>query len=466
MALRIYLSTNRAGYNGDALDYLELNNTLSRAVPWNGTIANFSTSTTTPFRLAMNDVTGERYAPRAPETTLSVSGGAFGPYQPLAIQRSTVTETIPLQIVGQTRALAQEAASILHRVLQSATVDGPALLFIEPESGDGTVVWRVFRGAVQETAQTFNEEASQKTYRVQLLIERDAVGVNGTIEQLFNSTTFTNGIGQAFPATLNGEYATVGQPLSLILDGTWLSSAALKTLLIGIAKSEAVATGSSSAVTSSTSGVLISGATASLTVAEIGPALFRALVTVTGPSANLQIRAELRYGNSTGQILYQSPWLSTGSVGTQLVDCGGVAIDLPTRGALFAGKTMACLVYARSSNGSATTGNVTRTVILNLATWSKLITVQSTGTADTVELESFAQYNTGSGVFTPIPPIAYVSNGGVLRQRVPIRGTPPVALAGYRLFLAGYDGSNYDTTDTIIVTARHLPMYATARSVL
>lgn len=427
-----------------------------RATPWNGSGMPWNGLGNTPFEIANNDVTGERFVITAPaRTPIQSGGGIFVPWlETIGVQYGNRQVVIPIQARASSQSNLQKLLNPIRELLFGGAYALPVYLTVT--YGGLTVDLLVEGGTLQEGPQFWNDENDRGLLRATLTLEcRIGAGAEQTVT---GGTTFTNAVIQtALLGSLKGDLRRVGQPLIMTLEGGDIALGTTKLIYAAVCSAAADSGSlSESLATSSTSGVTAAGA-ATIGNANVRALRYRTLAQITSPSSNLQVRLYTQYANGSGQIVAQgSEWISVGT-STIILDLGYAKPQLPGSGNLH------CRLQYRSSNGAATSGTLSRVRALAYYTFCKITTPNATGTNGRIDIASPSPSNEqdlgGSGI-TSGGAVVYNSTPAI-EQICTVAGSLPVAILNGQLFLAWTSNGVFDPADTITVAANTLPLYET-----
>jgi hypothetical protein len=439
-------------------DVVYLNGAAS--VAWTGSGTPWDTSATTPFEIANNDVTGERYVLRAPvHTPIQSGGGAFSPWQKtLATTAGNRVIAIPLQARATTDANLSTLISVLRRYLFDMTHrDG---LTLSVTYGSQTVLLRVESGTFQETDRFWNDEDSRGLVRGTLTLEC-RIGTASAGVTLGTGTNITNAVANtSLMSSLIGDWRYAGQPLELWLDGGDIGTTGTKVVYCAITKTTARNSSSfaESLITSSTSGATATG-TVSIALPSARATSIRALCYITSPASNLEVRAVIRYDTSAGQAVYTGPWVAPGTSNI-IVDLGFVRPAYTDTGV-----SLLLQLQYRSTTGGATSGALVYLYLLDCFTFCAITPPASTGTNENLLIASASPGidAISSNLFnpTPLPGFAVVEASSIIRQHCAVAGQYPVAIRGAGIWLAWIDGGVFDVSDVIDLDSKYIPLYET-----
>jgi hypothetical protein len=432
----------------------------SAMVAYDGSGTPWDTSATTPFKIHMNDVTGPRWVITAPERTPIQQGSAlFSPWlSTLATVGGNRAVTIPIRAQANSDANLTALAGVLRRYLFDMT--HRIGLTLSVTYGGKTVLMRVESGRFQETDHFWNDEDGSGVLRGVLTLEC-RIGTATAGVTLGTGTDITNGVvNTSLMNALVGDWRYFGQPLELQLTNGDIATTGTKTVYCAITN-DAQRTPSSLAETlntNSTTGVTATG-TLTITLPLRRATTIRALAYISSPSANLEVRAVIRYDTSAGMVVYTGPWVAPGTSNI-IVDLGFVKPAY-----LDTGVGLLLQMQYRSTTGAATSGALIYLYLLDYYTFCVVTPPASTGASETLLIASAspgidaASPNLFNSM--PHPGIGVFEVSGIIRQHCAVAGEYPVAIRGAGIWLAWIDGGVFDVTDEIDLNSRYIPLYET-----
>jgi len=426
---------------------------------------------TSPFKLSMNEVTGNIWTPTAPEPIPIWNGGPpFALGGDLAYQGyDNVSEVVGLQGYAGLFDDAMGLGRLLRRTFGQAIARRPVILAVLPDGGSATVYFEILSARVQELPALINQEARRREPKIVRWaiswVRRPFGGALGGGATLINAVTVGN-TGTGSPANISslgaaarGDLITAGGPLNV---RALLPAGVPRELLIGTVAGRTYTANTSSLVTSSTTGVVA----ATFDALDLSPFLtnsglsLRIMLRATNVSTNLQVRVRA-YAVNTNTPIYTSPWISatTAAASNVLLDMGGCRLPQIYRTSGTLSFTTAVTVDVRSTTGAATTGALGYVEGISAHTWAIASRWDTSGTT------SIARFVELSGLpALPIPQRAE-SLAGTYYGPESLRGVAPLYLPGTSLYLAWRaPGTNvHVTSETATLTVTHAPLYHTLR---
>lgn len=488
MASSIFLASAHAG----ASDLYYLSGSAGQVYTGSGTP--WTAQATSPYRLAMNDVTGPPWTPTAADAGVVFGGGApflFGGAAPLYTANGDVVETIPVQAYANS----VDRAMFLIRQLQYI-LSGPGnttyslLLGVLPNGSTNTAYFEVKGGTVQENPRFINQEAGRFVARATITLTRAPYAMPNSLATLINAATFTNvgtgannntqslGITTSFGAsTTDGDRTLAGQPMNLKLaNGT--SSAAYRIWLATVL--DRIYTSVNTAKT--TTGSIAWGLSAA-NVTLNANTYFRlglkgrliARFTTFTQLVKARFQATIRDATSAtvGAIILQSRALAYSdntSASSILIDFGWFDLSLLRRQQLGTTAPKISVDFTLySSDGTSVTATLDYFEVLEYWDFCRIDPagdgVYTVSSSFTMYVEQLNKLN--QTAFIPSrPPIAYFTAAANDQPGDPrlVRGRLPRTRHGASLYVAWVDSSYvHDKTNTIAVTAQQAQQYATFR---
>lgn len=442
--------------------------------PWNGTGTPWTAAATSPYEIAMNDRTGQRWTPKAAQPTAILSGGSL----PTVLDRvvAPITETLPIQIWATTYDNAMKLKSLLQRVLTNQTYAAPVTLWVKPYGATQYVVYDILDGVIQELPAFINEEAGHGFLRTTVTITRQAWGVSDTEADGFtlNPRTYGNSplesidnINAFAATTVDGDLRYAGQPLNL--ECVPLSSTTVSRLwLATVADTQDPTTSDGTSYsTTSTTGVTKRTITIASTTAMNMPVKPRAMVRLAAISGPAEFRIIVQSGSSTSSTqttLYTSAWQAAPATTSAMLDFGTWPMDL-YRNARTPFPFAVLSVQMRSTTGASASAQIN---------WLQLLWYYDFCRIDAALSSDFYlridQY-TDSTAFHPrlVPPTATIYDR-VNQTPVgfaDVRGTLPRYRAGTTdgglWAIWQYSTGVHVLTDQMTIYARFLPIFASLR---
>jgi hypothetical protein len=444
---------------GSTTLYLNNGSRTTRQV-YTGSGTPWTAASTTPFVIANNDTTGERWRLITPPRTPLQSGAApFSPW--LATQAYSVGNrllSIPIQMAASSDAnlstLKEELLALLYDTLRA---EG---FYLQVAWASKTVIAGIESAQFQEDARFWNDEQAHHMLRGTLTLEC-RIG-SRTAYQTATTTTITNATASSIFGSVAGDWRRIGQPLNLVLSGgTTLDAPNVpKRLFLATCHQSGRSSNlNDSLVTSSTSGGTEQGTLTFAGPSTIRSTRFRVLAYISNASSNLEVRAIVRYNfTTTGAVLYTSPWLAAGT-GNVLVDLGSFNPALRYRSG---GPDFAINLQPRSTTGANTTGELEYLYLLEYYTFGDLRTTYTVPNPITDTQYRINSASPGLTTVGPTPASAVEETGaGVVTQQMEVRGDLPVAIRDATLWVAWISNSAFSFSDTCSLNATYLPLYET-----
>lgn len=448
---------------------------------YTGTDTPWTAQSTTPFKLANNDKTGNVWTPSAPPPIVIERGAP--PFRvgadPVVRGYGNVDEPIGFQGYATTHDAMVGLLRLLRRALGSALTSRPAILAVQPDGASQPAYFEILSAWVQEQADsTMGGEArsaaqlaagARAVLRGVIQIRRTPfAGRLGGGETVINGVTVANtGTGgTANTASMgtsgSGDQTTAGGPLNVTVDSSglpWASQTADLFLATVASRAYTANTTNLAGVSNTTTGVNVT------TISGVNVANFlttrgltgRVMLRATGVNTHLEV--QVRCALTNGDVFFVSPWVrasGSGSVSV-LLDMGRVPVPIYRLG-LAGTPTLDIQVWVRSATGTNTAGT------LGYVEWLACYTfggVLSFTMPNQLYLESFVS-RSGLPALPHPRPRAYTSS---LRDVLAWRGRPPIYLPGAALYAAWRTPASnaHVTTEQAIITATHAPLYHTLR---
>lgn len=440
-------------------------------VEWNGTspVTPWTSQSTTPFAIAMNDVTGQRWTPTEAAPT-DVYAGRMP--VPRTIQSyPNVQDQIPIQIRGTTQDAMIAALRLLKHELRSISFNAPALFVFKPDGQTNAGYTEVYSADVGVHPFFINDENGRRVLRAVLTIMRAPFFSNlASGVSALSSGTHTNQAGsntRNLPSTLNGDVGYEGAPLNIRFAG--VNNATSKYMRTFMCASIAAAV-SSTENAGVRSGANAIAANCAITFISITHA---ALYTAFAGNERLRLRILMRFSSVTANTVVQVSVPSMGfsrritlAAHDRVVDFGDFLADiLRTR------TDDTVVSFWLISGGPVTLVNTELLAYYDFATipfpLAALFDASNIGT--TIDSVAFREY---SGRAT-IPYAAPIANGDSSSfvsdfSARPYYGTLPRAYPGAKLWLAfttvnASDVASTAFTEQITTTATYAPLFLSFR---
>lgn len=406
-------------------------------VAYNGSGTPWTDAATTPFEIANNDVTGDRWVITSPQPEPAQDGAP-----PFAVRQQTIDllyrnriVTIPIQMRATSEANLVVLPRILRTIISASVTDETTVLSVE--YGGETVLMNVENGVFQEDYRFWNDENGLYVMRGVLTLQ---CSIGYTANSGFTSLgTVANGSAAYSMASVVGgdTPASIGQPASIILS---FGSTAIRTFWLASTAALNTNTHSESLVTSSTSGVTSTNSLIFSLQSYRRATRYRFLCVVTSPNTHLQVRAEIVLDG--GATIYTGPWISVGT-STTIVDLGFVSLSQAARSYYSSGRMR---IGYRSSSGSATAGTLARLIAMEYFTFCKIETTISEDVYRFTSQMAFIPGDSGA----PIVDTALVQAGAppVPIEQPAVQGRLPRVFVGASLWAAWLDGGVYNSAAT------------------
>ncbi len=449
-----------------------------------GSSTPWTAQTTTPYEVAMNDTTGERWTPLSPEPKVVWGGGS--PALPLYTDYDNVTETIPIQLRATTFDNAVTLLQQLRKILSAASVLTPITFAVQPNGSTNTGYYEVYSARIQENARFLNDEAglssAHAVIRAAITWVRSpfAAGLS-TGESVLSSASFTaRGTSspddvEAFAASPSGDLIYVGQPMNITVTPT-TSSQSIFTLYIGSIYSRAYTTTGTATKSKSFGGanptVTASAAfDASAALTQRGLKA-RVIGSFTDVTANCEVQIRLKPGGDTSTsapYLYTLKGTSDVASGTTLIDFGDFPLDLvyrrPYQDTTWDFSVVWTIDAVATGTATATMNSLEYILYWD---WARIDAPSGlsalTANSEYILLDTY-QEQTGAVLIPAGDGQAYVmTSANKIKGVCTVRGTLPRLFTGGSLY-ANWERSGYiyTSTDTATITARQSPLWQTLR---
>lgn len=437
---------------------------------WQGTGTPWTAQATSPYRLAMNDVTGTWTPQIAPGQPVFQGGPPYGMGSDLiATGYGNIVETYPLQIYVRA-GFPNDAITLknqLWRTLNSALTSAPCVLAVRPSDTTRTGYYNIYRADIQETEAFINDEAGLGLLRCKVTWERSPFcgylgggeTANGTVSLTDNGSAGANKRLMDPTGFDYGDLRHVGQPMNLTFEPDQ------QTSLIYLATVESATystTGAGALATSSTTGTQTALNSVSLASPFYHRARARSMMRFSNNTANVQIRVEMR-ANTGGTTLYVGPWITPTASVASIIDMGRVPITIFREGRP-ATQSMQLYIGYRSTNGASATTTLTYNELLLYYEFCRVDAVLNPAS----EPDYLAIYSLRGGTNIPglprlTPTVATYSTGNAVYDTAVLRGTPPRWHSGKSLWAAWQRSGGHTTTDTTDLGIEYAPLWNTFR---
>lgn len=412
------------------------------APKWNGSGTPWTDAATTPFEIAMNDVTGQRWVPQEATSTTVFAGSQPIPrsYQ----SYPNVTEPIPIQIRATTHDNAVALLRLLKQELQAVSYRSPMLFVFYPDGATNPAVTEIYSASISVNPRFINDENSRGLLRCTIMVERAPLFTNQSdVTSVFSSTSANNASNHALPSP-TGDLYHEGQPLNFAITPSNFTSSGMSKVYLASCKTPFAST--SQAGSRSTGSYVIQ-------------------VNDTNPWVNdfrLRMRVLQRYSAGSGVVqLYVNGIAYSEQIavsGASYVDFGDYPVDVlrENDGSVQIAVTMHVL------SGSVTLVNTT---FVPYYDWCTIAPTMPNLTSSPLIVRSFRGTSPTSRPRLPLPaPQAYFNAAGVALIPVPIIGTVPRTYPSSRLFIAFHraDGT-FNASDTATLSATTVPLFLSFR---
>lgn len=456
---------------------IHLHNSSNTGTPFDGTGTPWTAADTTPFSLANNDVTGEKWTPALAPTAAVYGGGPPFRSGRNLVYRSydNANEPIPIQIYATNEDNAFNALQVLRHEFKRALFDRTPVLEFRLDGATNAVYYEVHDGDIVENPLFVNDEHGRGLLRVVFQLVRSPFGGKTTLDTLLNNITVVNntssGTNQNIRSlgTLDGDLIYEGQPLNIRV--TPDSGASFDVLYLASALSRDFTTDVSGLKSTSDTDDGINFAdnrNDNVNIPANQGVKLASFIRVTTGTTNAQLRATLRTVAGTISKIQDGKWISLQATGTQWIFLG--VFDLNAlRLATPESQQVGVDVFLRSSNGalaSATPDIVESVFCYDICKLTPSETINTTS-SKFVQIEQ-AQNMNGTAWLPRFPRIAYngrvvLSERTLVKQAV-VSGTLPRAYRGASLWMSWSDANGtVDITDTATVLVEHAPLYRTSR---
>lgn len=452
-------------------------------VPYDGAYSSkaWSEVETTPFRLALNDVTGSVWTP-APAPQVPIYGG--GP--PFHIGRDlitmgydTVTESIGIQIyakAGNGNTALQNAADmlqLLRRELNVTSFKRPCYLFFWPEGlNDGRVVtFLVHHATVTESdSYLIEQNPDYVMLRATITMVRSmgfgtqAITITDSDTEMQNRPTGTPNNVQPFKNPILGDLAYEGQPILGLVSHSAVFDEIQRIYMATIYQREVSNASQAKSTSSSTDYTPLSATVGAIRGRPVLKARILARFHTFTLPAQVRISGRVQVGNET---IYTLPTLSLpagSSTFSTLLDFGGFTI--PQLGRTF---TTINVTFTLSSSSGGTVGATLD--YMETLLYYEFMTIDdltlTTGYTLRLQAGEFDEFDRWRPFTNPR---IYEENSSTFQFRAErtFRGSFPRARPGINLYMAWLSGSStrltdHDTSATAQCSMSYLPLYHTLR---
>lgn len=427
----------------------------------------WTSESTSPYRLALNDVAGPSYVPTPAPGTAQYSAGRL-----IGETHENITEDVGVQLYASSKDNAIFLLRQLRRILNTALYSEACILAIT--GGTNTAYYLIERADVPESSLYIQEGGSSKIlFRATITWTRSPFGgqLDNTETLISGANNFTNsGTGSpdnvvAYSAGTGDLINSTGQPLNIVI--TPASGDVIGKLFAATIYERTYST--SGAGGTSTTSTTTGTAAGSLTIAAdnlVGRfGLTAHLLTKATLTSEAEVKVFVRLGTASGALLYTSPWLGTAfAAGSGLFHFGDIPLDWLQR---FFDQTDIDLFIqyqVRSTDGTSETFTLTSTELLLCYTFCVIDNLDVTGTStEDCLISTFPAVTTRPHL--PYEPVVLTRDSAnvALRARVP-EGEVPRYFEGASLFLEWVNKSEVHVpSDTASVVVTHAPQFVTLR---
>lgn len=446
----------------------------SPATPYDGSGTDWTSASTTPFEVAMNDATGPRWSPRSAEPQIIIAPSPIT-NTPVVAERTydPITETMPVQVRGTTKGNAIEALQALLRALDTGEVAQPPLLYVEMDTTHAVTYYEILSAVWRDVPRSYNEELSQGLIRGELTITRQPFGGDITGETVINAVTIGNAPTAAtdnvesMGTTGSGDLTSEGQPAQIVLGPP---TATIPRFYMASVQS-VVYTNSGFVGTATNTATYTTVGTATLNLAALltRPKLsVRLLVRFSAVTTNAHvIKVLLALNGGSTYYTVDASTLALGTTATgRLLDLGDIPVPLGLiSGHSSATANLTVTVQALSQVGA---GNITVNYVEALLYYEFCqVRAASVTTAQRIVVEGCAVQS--NRVLLPLEaPRAFRTDGSQMLQPAVIEGEAPKYRRGASFWLAmldaDEDGSVHNTGRQATLTMINAPLYRSLRN--
>lgn len=440
-----------------------------------GTGTPWTASSTTPFAIQQDDVTGPRLSlrPAVGQRIVGI-GPAIATLTTTDITYETIEREIPIGISATTRENALDAKQVLMRALDTWSVGLPAQLSVKPDGVTAAVYWEILGASWADTDISWNDEMRATLLRgVITLLVRPFGGKDADSGDLiFSSQSFNNTVTtdtRSMGSTGAGDLTNEGQPLNLAISPATTQA---RFLMASVAERIAV-TGGFGSTTVTTSFTSVGSAGLNLFNLMTRPNLaVRLVVDATISSSGSTdyidgIKADLQLNSGGTYHTAEFQGLST-TAARRLFDFGDIPIPiLPFDGHDTANVSLTVTLSMRKSSAVNTVSCLINYVEV-LLYW-EYCTISTVGVTSSEALV-ISSYPVQTGrTSLPYPEAqARRVGGNQVKSFAAIEGEVPRYRRGASLWLASTDddvpGGVHNASATFSVGARQCALYRSARA--
>lgn len=445
----------------------------------------WTSSTGSPYALAMNETVGQMWTPQAAQRQEVYGGGP--PFRngqtPIYDSYGNVAETLVIQCRANSHDNAVFLLQQLRKILNTALFSTPCILAVQPNGASNAVYYDIYGADVQEDARFVNQEAGAAAsghalIRAVVTWRRSPHGALITSgETVLSTLTFTNtGTGannntRAFSAA-SGDLIYEGQPLNLSFKpANVAATSVLRTFMGSVLNRTYSTTGAAglsttNAITNPATDALANWTiTDKLTNAGIKPRVM--LRFSVAPSLNIVFRLSVSLFNNTAYA-YKTPWVSpvTSLVGYKLLDMGTFPVDAVRRNGVVTTPVAALTLEYASTNGASATATLGYSEYIWYYDWCRIDTPAGFVTDGTrqMNIDQFPEVSNVPATPWPTPQAMVSSSASQMDAFGSVRGRLPRYFSDASFYLGWViTGGDHNTAHTATVSARVSPQWASLR---
>lgn len=485
-------------YDGSATLYY-LSGTKVTAYAGSGTP--WTSNTTTPFRLAVNDEAPSFTPQIAPAPAVRDPLAAMLASPALGLDADPVVQQFSLYMYATTVPNVVALLSLFRQVLGATSYVRPLRLLVTSENVTYPAVYYVYGGDVQESPSYIVEGGSSVVMlRCTVTIVRSPFGSRyispDAIETLINAATLGN-VGTGTPDNLEdysagvGDLITEGSPLNFHMRPTNTGNHVVKMWLATIDSRDYASTSNTwstsgtsfdmSSTAASGSDVVPTAALINLSTLMNNPRLKCRIITIlsttfTG-SPEFKFRIEMGTSINANAYVYTPAIPLADTIFTSankfVLDSGPIPFQITPMNLFTGTLTQSISLLVRSTDGGATTGTLASTEVLYYYDFCEITMGQgwgTTGTTDyTLMAARFLHLNTTHPPQLIAPQAALVNtrSSNAIYEFCQIRGTLPRYYVNSSFWFKAISilasTMSVETARTFTVTAYHSPLYKTLR---
>lgn len=418
---------------------------------YSGSGTPWDTQSTTPFEIAMSDVTGERWTPtEATGVNVFAGGGPFRDGGDL-VSRSypNTPDVLPIHVRGTTQDNMVAALRLLRQELRSVAYKAPAVFVFKPDGATNAGYTEVYAIDVAPNPLFINDENGRKCLRAVLTLTRAPFFTNlASGATALSSGTHTNAVGsntRNFTATPVGDLTYEGQPVNLAL--TPVSSATITKLWMAVISNSTSSTSGAATYTGASGN--IAKVTISLTLADFAN------------NDRLKLRVLQRFSSATSatvQVLVPGAGYSaevSASGTNQVVDYG----EFPTEVLQRQSSTIEVTLYLKTG-GPVTLVNTELLAYYDFGYFSSFSPAPSSSIPLTVN--RFREISNRATLPFGAPDI-YTTSSASKASPPFLYGSAPYIYPSSKLWLAWHGSAGYNTGHQITTVAQYAPQFLSFR---